>query len=711
MRGSRIACLWVLGLALGVGWGFLAVGVADADEAPLDGSPPSITGTAIDGAHLRAAKGAWTGQKPITYAYRWLRCDSSGAGCVEIASAAKASYRAGHEDVGRTLRIRVTASNGLGELSATSDPTATLATAVPAKRKAPKITGNLADGQLLTAGNGTWKGTPPESFSYKWELCTKARTCSAIAGATASTYRVLSSQIGEQLRVIVSATNAAGTASATSSATKKITPGPPLSTAPPTISGSLQEGETLSADAGSWVGTAPIEFAYQWRRCTILGGGCEDISGATGATYTATGADLTSQLLVVVTASNAQGASSAASSQTQPILGILPTNTALPSISGLLQDGQLLGASAGTWSGTEPISYTYQWQLCNASGGACSNIEEALGSTLKLSPAYVGSTLRLVVTATNVAGSASVTSAATGLIGALLPSNISVPSISGVLQDGQLLSVGTGTWSGTEPISYGYEWQLCNALGKACKEIPGATGSSLKLDPSEIGSTLAVVVTATNAAGSSSVTSSVSGLISGILPKNSGLPSISGLLQDGQLLSAATGTWSGTEPISYTYHWQLCNASGGACNNIEEAVGSTLKLSPADVGSTLRLVVTATNIAGSTSVASAATGLISAVLPSNTSLPSISGLLQSGQLLSASTGTWSGTAPIAYSYQWQLCNVLGGGCSSIAKATESALKLSLGDVGLTLRVVVTAGNAAGSSSATSTATGLILGLL
>jgi hypothetical protein len=122
-------------------------------------------------------------------------------------------------------------------------------------------------------------------------------------------------------------------------------------------------------------------------------------------------------------------------------------------------------------------------------------------------------------------------------------------------------------------------------------------------------------------------------------------------------------------------------------------------------------VVTATNVAGSTSVTSPATGLISALLPSNTSLPTITGLLQSGRLLSATTGTWSGTAPITYSYQWQLCNVLGDGCSSIAKATESALKLSLADVGLTLRVIVTAGNAAGSSSATSTATGLILGLL
>ena len=119
----------------------------------------------------------------------------------------------------------------------------------------------------------------------------------------------------------------------------------------------------------------------------------------------------------------------------------------------------------------------------------------------------------------------------------------------------------------------------------------------------------------------------------------------------------------------------------------------------------------ATNVAGSTSATTPVTGLIEGLLPTNTALPSISGLLKIGQLLSASNGTWSGTTPITYTYQWQLCNLLGSDCSNIAKATGPSFLLGLLDIGLPLRVAVTATNVAGSTSATSNVTGLIEGLL
>jgi phosphatidylinositol-3-phosphatase len=90
----------------------------------------------------------------------------------------------------------------------------------------------------------------------------------------------------------------------------------PTNTAPPVVSGTAQVGQTLSATTGSWSGTQPLAYAYQWRRCDSAGAGCGDIAGATTATYTVVSADVGSTIRVVVTASNAFGSAPATSGAT-----------------------------------------------------------------------------------------------------------------------------------------------------------------------------------------------------------------------------------------------------------------------------------------------------------------------------------------------------------------------------------------------------------
>jgi hypothetical protein len=196
----------------------------------------------------------------------------------------------------------------------------------------------------------------------------------------------------------------------------------PRNTSPPTISGTQRVGQTLTGNPGSWTGTPPITFSYQWIRCNSQLANCASISGATSRQYTLTPDDRGRRLIFFVTARNADG-SSTARATTGVIAGpgTAPANTSPPTISGTPREGLVLTANPGTWSGTAPITFSYQWQRCNASGGSCSNIIGATSRTHTLTSADVGRTMRVVVTARNSAGSSSRTSVPTAVVQAAPP--------------------------------------------------------------------------------------------------------------------------------------------------------------------------------------------------------------------------------------------------------------------------------------------------
>jgi acid phosphatase type 7 len=387
-----------------------------------------------------------------------------------------------------------------------------------------------------------------------------------------------------------------------------------------------------------------------------------------------------------------------------------PVNTGAPTVAGTARDGQTLSADAGTWSGTPPISYAYQWRRCDSGGLACVDIAFATSATYTLTPTDVGATLRVAVTASNAAGSSGpVSSTATAVVSAVAPANAVAPAISGAAQVGQTLTADRGTWLGTPPISYAYQWRRCDSAGSGCADIVGATAATYTVAALDAAGTLRIAVTASNAAGSSIASAPPTAVVTAAstAPTNTAAPTISGSAQDGQTLTADPGTWSGTPPLSYAYQWRRCNSSGNSCTDIAGTSASTYTLVAADVGATLRVAVTASNAAGSSTASSASTASVSAAPPVNTSVPTISGTTQVGLTLTADRGSWSGTPPLTYAYQWRRCDALGASCGDIAGATAQTYTLVAADANSTIRVAVTAANGAGSSTASSAATALV----
>ena len=292
----------------------------------------------------------------------------------------------------------------------------------------------------------------------------------------------------------------------------------------------------------------------------------------------------------------------------------VPSALTPPSISGSTNQGQTLTESHGSWSNS-PTGYSYQWEDCDSKGVNCSPVAGATGQTYVLSSIDVGSTIRVVETAKNATGLGSpAASVPTAVVGPPAPVDLSLPTIAGGAGQGQTLTDSHGSWS-NGPTGYSYQWEDCDSAGNNCFAIAGATGQSHLLTAADVGHTLRVVEAASNAAGSgnaavSAATQAVSAATPVIIggpvllpvPASSGPPSISGHTAQGQVLAESHGIWS-SSPTGFAYQWERCSSTGSNCHAIASATGQGYTLAAGDVGSTIRVIETASNVSGASSPA------------------------------------------------------------------------------------------------------------
>jgi GH25 family lysozyme M1 (1,4-beta-N-acetylmuramidase) len=234
-------------------------------------------------------------------------------------------------------------------------------------------------------------------------------------------------------------------------------------------------------------------------------------------------------------------------------------------------------------------------------------------------------------------------------------------------------------------------WQWSN-----CDHIPGVTGC---VDGDRLnGTTFARITMPANPDGP---------------PTPASPPTVTGGAQAGVALAALPGTWTGGKPVTFAYQWQRCDAAGKGCAAITGAVAESYVPTSADVGHALLVSVSATARAGTASGVSAPTAAVASsgstpvTAPRVKTPPSITGSTQVGQTLAAQVGTWTGTVK-SFSYQWQSCASAGAACATIAGAAGPTYVLTPGEIGFTIRLVVTALGATAAGSATTAPTAVVV---
>ena len=762
---------------------------------------PTISGTAQAGEMLTAGTSAIAdldGLNDVEFFYQWLAEDAP------ILGASNSSYTLTKDDVGKTIKVRVTFIDETDNEETVTSAATTRVTAGPNSPAtgAPTISGTVQAGETLTgttSGIADTDGLSAVEFSYQW-LADDAD----IQEATGSTYTLTDAEVGKTIKVRVTFTDdASNEESLTSVATTPVTAAANNpATGLPTITGTAQAGETLTVDTSGISdadGLDNVEYGYQWLADDA------DIQDTTASTYTLTDADMGKAIKVrVAFTDDADNDETLTSVATTPVTAAANNPaTGLPTISGTAQEGKTLTAGTSGIAdadGLDNVSYSYQWLADDA------DIQDATASTYTLTDAEVGKAIKVKVTFTDdknnqetlTSGTTAAVAAASGPLtgftlldasnqavlatpedgdevslddpsggnyairadvdssaaigsvkleltgaktltqtesispyslygddgtSALHGGNLPVgsytlrstaysegagagdelgvlevfftvaasnspatgaPTISGTVQADHTLTAGTSGIAdadGLTNVEYSYQWLADDT------DIQSATNSTYVLTGDEVGKTIKVKVTFTDDADNEETLTSVATTTVTAAANNqtTGLPTINGTAQAGETLTADTSGISdadGLTNVSYSYQWVADDAE------ISDATSSTYVLTGDEVGKTIKVKVTFTDDADNeeTLTSAATTTVTAAANNPATGLPTITGTAQAGETLTASTSSIAdadGLTNVEYSYQWLADD------AEISGATNSTYNLTGEEVGKAIKVKVT----------------------
>jgi flagellar motor protein MotB len=558
---------------------------------------------------------------------------------------------------------------------------------------------------VLSATASGVTGSPTPTPSYQW-YC----NATAISGATASTYTVVSGDVGCVYTVTITETNTNGNASATSAATGSVQTAPTITSATITDGaqggGSLVNpwtGDVLSASGSGITGTPTPAATYQWY-CSATA-----ITGATASTYTVTAANAGCTFSVKITETNVVGTASATSTATGAArtAGTISTAT-------ITDGGQGNGTTSNPWvndvltatasgvTGSPAPAETYEW-YCNGTA-----IPGATAKTYTVVTADAACTITVKITETNVVGNQYALSAATGPV--QTAPTISAAAISDGLQGGgslahpranDVLTASRTGVTGSPAPAETYQW-YCNGTA-----ITGATAQTYIVTVADAGCAYSVKVSETNVVSTASATSASTGSVetpptitsATVTDGGEGAGSLANPRPGDVLQAHATGV-TGTPTPTPSYQW-FCGTTA-----IAGATAQTYTVVNADADCHFTVTITETNVVSSASATSVATGpvqtpptIASATVTDDASGGGSLANPWVGDILSAQANAVTGSPSPTATYQWYCSG------SPITNATNDTYQVTRADATCDITVVITESNAVTTAQAQSDPTG------
>ena len=397
-------------------------------------------------------------------------------------------------------------------------------------------------------------------------------------------------------------------------------------TGEPTITGTIQVGETLTVDTSAIAdedGLDNVSYSYQW--ISNDGNTDTDIGGQTGSTYTLTDEDVGKSIKVRVSFTDDADHEETLTSAATGVVAAKSNSpaTGAPTIDGTAQVGETLTVLTNGITdedGLDNVSYSYQW--ISNDENTDTDIGGQTGSTYTLTDEDMGKSIKVRVSFTDDADhEETLTSAATGVVAAKPNSPATgAPTIDGTAQVGETLTVltnGITDEDGLDNVSYSYQWIANDGTNDA--DIGGQTGSTYTLTDEDMGKSIKVRVSFTDDADhEETLTSAATGVVAA-KPNSpaTGAPTIDGTAQVGETLTVLTNGITdedGLDNVSYSYQWIANDGTNDA--DIGGQTGSTYTLTDEDVGKSIKVRVSFTDDADNAETrTSEATDTVAATKP------------------------------------------------------------------------------------------------
>jgi len=365
------------------------------------------------------------------------------------------------------------------------------------------ITGTPAQGSPLGTNSTIADADGLGSFAYTWQMEVGSSWVD-IAGATASSFTPLEAQVGARLRVVVRYTDTAGTAEVVtgtpSNAVANVNDAP---TGLLVIAGDAKQGVVLRAENNIADADGMGPLSYRWQSSADAGQSWVDIAGATGANFTPTQAEVGKLVRVRVDYVDGHGTAEAFTSQ--PTTTVANTNdapTGSVQINGTVRQGEALQANTSQLADADGLgALTLRWQT-SANGQQWTDVGS--GGSYTPGETQVGLQLRLQVSYTDGFGTLETLNSTPVVVANLNDSPVGSVTLSGLVEQGQTLSLTANLQDADGLGSFSYEWQR-SSDGSNWSTVSGAQASSLSLDASLVGQQLRALVRYTDGRGTAEV--------------------------------------------------------------------------------------------------------------------------------------------------------------------------------------------------------------